>query len=83
MRRILIRGPCVLVDVAWFLLAALLSWHLWQHWPSQIRGTELYHVVVRGGDIVYEDYWTTSPPPPVHVRKLWFEYLNFTNENQH
>jgi len=81
MRRILIRGLCALIDAAWCLLAGFLIWRLWLHWPSKTPGAELYHVVVRGGDITYEDYWTTSPPPPVRIQKPWFEYLNLTNAN--
>jgi hypothetical protein len=81
MRKFLIRGLCVLVDAAWCLLAGLLIWRVWACWPSQRPGW--YHVVVRGGDITYRDYWTTNPPPPIRVQKPWFEYLNITNENQH
>jgi hypothetical protein len=67
--------------VAWSLFAALLIWRLWLHWPSQ--SAKWHHVVVRGGDTIYEDYWTTDPPPPPRINKPWFEYLNFTNANIH
>lgn len=26
------------------------------------HSSSLYHVVIRGGDITYEDYWTSNPP---------------------
>ena len=81
MRNVLIRGLCALIDVVWFLLAAFLIWHLWLHCPSGSQ--EWRHVVVRGGDTTYEDYWTTNPLPPARIDKPWFEYLNFTNENRH
>jgi hypothetical protein len=82
MRKVLIYGLCALIDAAWFLLAAFLIWHLWLHWPSRTRAwsPKWYHVVVRGGNITYEDYWTTNLPP-ARTEKPWFEYLNFTNEN--
>ncbi|HXB58698.1 MAG TPA: hypothetical protein VNU95_04000 [Candidatus Acidoferrales bacterium] len=85
MQNVLIRGLCVLIDVAWFLSAVFLIWRLWLHCPSRTRAwsPRWHHVVVQGGDTIYEDYWTTNPPPPARAEKPWFEYLNFTNENCH
>ena len=77
----LIRGLCVLVDVAWFVFATFLIWRCLVHWHSQRRDIPMYHVQIRGGDIIYRDYWTTSPPPPLITEKPWYETL--TNENRH
>jgi hypothetical protein len=81
MKRSLIRGLGVLIDVVWFLFAALLIWRLLGHWQRQRGENHLYHVTIAGGGIIYRDYWTTCPPPPFHADVPWYECLKFTNEN--
>jgi hypothetical protein len=76
-----IRGLCVVIDMAWCLLALLLIWRWHELYARQPSALPVYHVTISGGDIVYWDYWTTCSPPPFHADVPWYECLKFTNEN--
>ena len=83
MRKVLIRGLCVLIDVAWFLFAVLLCGQCIGHYRRENQQPRLHHVRIAGGDIIYRDYWTTDAPLPLVRDKPWYECLIFTNENCH
>lgn len=67
-RRIFLDWVCLFVGVP-LVVYGLAGWFIHRH------DVPRYHVVIRGGDIVYQDYWTTNRPASVSAPKPWFEYL--------
>lgn len=49
--------------------------------PSAVRDFKrwrqpmLYHVQLKAGNVVLEDYFTTNKPEPRQIKKEWFYYL--------
>jgi hypothetical protein len=59
-----------------FVFCTAVSWHCLREYEREASGVQWFHVRVRGGGVVYQDYWTTNPPPRAgHSSLPWFESL--------
>lgn len=59
-----------------FIFTAAAAWHLLRAYEQRVSGLPWYHVRVCGGGVVYQDYWTTNPPPTTaHAEAPWYESL--------
>jgi hypothetical protein len=59
-----------------FMCCAAASWHFFREYQREASGVQWFHVRVSGGSVVYQDYWTTNPPPTtVHPALPWYESL--------
>jgi len=58
-----------------FVFCAAAMFHLLQLCRVRSSMPARFHVRISGGGIVYQDYYTTNPPPVWHPEKPWFERL--------
>ena len=59
-----------------FVFCAAVSWHLLREYEREASGVQWFHVRLAGGGVVYQDFWTTNPPPKAaHPDAAWFESL--------
>jgi hypothetical protein len=67
----------------WLTLAVcvpVMAWAVVVWWRP--RPPRLWHVQVKGGGIIYQNFWTTNPPPAPHKHVSYEDVLWLDASNQ-